>query len=321
MAYKVLIPQDIAQEGKDFLLARGYEIKMGSGIGEADIIRDVADCEAILARTALFPAGVFNAGKKLKVIARHGVGVDNIDVKRATELGVWVTYAPESNALTVSEYVIGAIVALARNFNRLDGELRAGNWELRNKIIGSDLAGKVLGILGLGKIGRLVARKAALGLDMEVIAYDPYVSKENYGDHARPSQSLDEVMRVSDFVTLHLPGTAATKGVVGKRELSLMKKTAFLINAARGEVVVEEELASALKDGIIAGAALDVFDPEPPGRDNPLFDLGNVLLSPHNAALTKECMIRMALHAAQGIDEVLTGRRPAWPVNEPERSR
>jgi D-3-phosphoglycerate dehydrogenase / 2-oxoglutarate reductase len=315
VSYKVLIPQDITEDGKAWLRERGYEIKMGSGASADEIARDVVDCDAILARTAPFPAKVLEAGEKLKVIARHGVGYDNIDVAKATELGIWVTFAPESNANTVAEYTVGCIIALARNLTRSDRESREGNWNFRNQMMGSDLEGKVLGIAGMGKIGRRVAKKAALGLEMKVIGYDPYLAPEQFPDHAIPAKNWEELFSTSDFVTMHIPGGPKTSGIVGKNEFSMMKKTAFLINAARGDVVNEADLIEALREGAIAGAALDVYAKEPPDRDNPLFTMDNVMVTPHNSAHTRECMTRMALHAAQGIHEVLTGKRPTWPVN------
>jgi len=321
MGYKVLIPQEILDEGKDWLRARGYEIKMGSGIKADDIARDVVDCDAILARTAPFPARVLEAGKKLRVIGRHGIGYDNIDVAKATELGIWVTNAPESNAGSVAEFAMGCIIALARNFIRSDRETRAGNWLIRDKMVGSDLEGKVLGIAGLGKIGRRLARKASLGMEMKVIGYDPYLAPEAFPEYATPVATWEELFASSDFISLHMPGGEKNRGIVGRKEFSLMKKTAYLINASRGDVVNEAELVEALKKGVIAGAALDVFAQEPPEKDNPLFSMDNVFLTPHNAALTREAMVRMALGAAQGIDEVLTGRRPTWPVNEPAARR
>jgi D-3-phosphoglycerate dehydrogenase len=175
----------------------------------------------------------------------------------------------------------------------------------------------VLGIVGLGRIGRRLAKKAVLGLDMKVIGYDPYVSPEAFPEQVTPVKNWEELFASSDFISLHLPGGAGNKGIVGRKEFSRMKKTACLINASRGDVVNEAELAEALRNGDIAGAALDVFAQEPPERNNLLFALDNVLLTPHNAALTREAMLRMALGAAQGIDEVLTGKRPTWPVNEP----
>jgi D-3-phosphoglycerate dehydrogenase len=318
MSYKILIPQDIVEEGKKFLTDKGYTIKMGTGITADKIAADVVDCDAILARTAPFPKEVIEAGPKLKVIGRHGVGVDNIDVKTATERGVYVTYAPESNASSVAEYAIGMIIALARNFLSGDKATRSGDWEFRNKVKGSDLAGKTLGLVGAGRVGSLVAKKAVYGLDMNVIVYDPYIKELKGVPEAKIVTDLESVFKTADFISLHLPATPETKGLVGKKYFDMMKKTAYLVNAARGEVVNEKDLYDALKSGRIAGAGLDVFDPEPPKNDNPLYGLGNVILSPHNAALTLECMTRMALHAAMGIDDVLSGRKPKWPVNEPK---
>jgi D-3-phosphoglycerate dehydrogenase len=279
VSYSVLIPQDIAEEGKAWLKERGYEVRMGRGATVEEMALDVVECDAILARTAPLPARVLEAGRKLKVIARHGAGYDNIDVARATELGIWVTFAPESNANTVAEYTIGCIIALARNLARSDSELRRGNWNFRNQMMGSDLEGKVLGIV----------------------------------THA---VSWDELFVASDFVTLHIPGGQKTKGIIGRREFSMMKKSAFLINTARGDIVNESDLIEALREGAIAGAALDVHAQEPPDPDNPLLAMKQVLLTPHSAAHTRECLVRMALDAARGIDEVLTGKRPTWPVND-----
>lgn len=321
MTYKVLIPQDVAQPGKDYLRKRGYEIKMGSGVTADAIAADVFDCDAILARTAPFPAKVIEAGKKLKVISRHGVGYDNINVGKATELGIWVTFAPESNANTVAEHAIGCIFTLARNFIQLDRETRAGNWGIRDKLLGFDLSGKVLSIVGLGKIGRRVAQKASHGLDMKVVGYDPFLKPEQVAEFAAPATSMEEVFGAADFVTVHIPGGAATKGIINKKLFAVMKQTAFFINASRGDVVAESDLIEALRNGTIAGAAIDVYEKEPPPKDHPLMGMGNVLLTPHNASQTRECMIRMALHAAQGIDEVLAGKRPTWPVNDPAKRR
>jgi D-3-phosphoglycerate dehydrogenase len=232
-----------------------------------------------------------------------------------------VTFAPESNANTVAEHAIGCILALARNFIQLDRETRAGNFSIRDKLFGSDLAGKTLGVVGLGKIGRRVAQKAGRGFEMKVVGYDPFLKPEQMTEFATPAASMDEVFSSADFLTLHIPGGASNKGAVGQKQFGLMKKTAFFINASRGDIVDESALIEALRNGAIAGAAIDVFEKEPPQKDNPLMSMSNVLLTPHNASQTRECMIRMALHAAQGIDEVLSGKRPTWPVNDPAKRR
>lgn len=314
MAQKVLIPQDVSEEGKQYLRDRGYEIKMGSGITAEAISADVVDCSAILARTAQFPAEVLRAGKLLKAIGRHGVGYDNIDVNAANELGIAVTYAPESNAKSVAEHTVGLLIACAHNFARQDREFRAGNFEVRNQVKGVDLEGKTLSVIGAGRIGAIVARKAIHGLDMKVVAYDPFVKQLPGLPEVEFVSTIEEAFKRADFVTLHLPSLPQTKGIVDAKLLGLLKPTAYFINAARGELVVEDDLIAALKEKKIAGAGLDVFKDEPPAKDNPLFGLDNVILTPHSAALTKECTTRMALHAAMGIDDVLSGRAPKWPV-------
>lgn len=317
MSYTVLIPQDIMQEGKDYLIKHGYEIKMGSGITVEAIQADVADCDAILARTAPFPAAVLEAGKKLRVVARHGVGVDNIDVKRAEELGIWVTNAPESNSNTVAEHTVLLILALLRRLIPVNESFRGGNFEVRNQLRGNDLAGKTLGIVGLGKIGRLVSRKMA-AFDIDIIGYDAVLNPEQYPEGVTASDGWDDLFTRADFVTLHIPATKETAGIVGEREFRLMKSTACIINTARGEIIDEGALITALQNGDIGGAGLDVFAQEPPDVKNPLIGMQNVVATPHNAALTDECMIRMAVHAAMGIDDVFCGRTPKWPVNEPK---
>jgi D-3-phosphoglycerate dehydrogenase len=317
MGYTVLLPQDVVEEGKKYLTDRGHIIKMGKGITVEQIIEDVKDCDAILARTAPFPKEVIDAGTKLKVIGRHGVGCDNIDVKTATERGIYVTYAPESNANSVAEYAIGMIIALARYFPASDKAVRSGNWDMRNKLPAIDLAGKTLGLVGAGRVGTMVAKKAFFGLDMKVVVFDPYITEIKGVPEAQIVKDPAVIFKESDFVSLHVPATPETKGMVGKKFFDMMKQPAFLVNAARGEIVNEKELYETLKAKRIAGAALDVFDPEPPRADNPLYGLDNVILSPHNAALTREAMARMAVHAAMGIDDVLSGRTPKWPFNKP----
>jgi D-3-phosphoglycerate dehydrogenase len=319
--YKVLIPQDVMEEGKEYLRERGYEIKMGSGITVEEIKKDVVDCDAILARTAPFPEEVIEAGEKLKVIGRHGVGVDNIAVKRAEELGIWVTNARESNSNTVAEYALGMILALGRNFVRGDKATRGKDWEFRNRVRGVDLEGKTLGVLGMGKIGRLVAMKAHYGLSMKVVGYDPFLAAGDFPKEVEKVDGWDEIFKSSDFLSVHIPSTPETKKSIGEKEFGMMKESAYIINAARGDVVDEAALVAALQKGTIAGAGLDVYEQEPPAEDHPLFALDNVILSPHNAALTTECMRRMALHAAQGIHEVISGGEPTWPVNKPKSPR
>ncbi len=321
MAFKVLIPQDITDAGKDYLRENGCEVIIGSASDTDTIIREVADCDAILARTALYPKAVIDAAPKLKVIGRHGIGVDNIDVQHCTEQGIYVTFAPHSNANSVAEHTMYLMLACARNAMLIDEEFRNGNFEIRNKVKGMDLEGKTLGLIGMGRIGQMVAKKATLGFGMKVIAFDPYIKPENAPEGVTLVDSNKAVFEQADFVSLHTPATPETKKSVGMEQFKQMKKGAFLINAARGEVVNEADLIAALEQGEIRGAALDVFEVEPPAKDNSLLKMRNVIPTPHNAALTQESMDRMGLHAAMGIVDVLNGRKPEWGVNTPPNPR
>lgn len=316
MSYKVLIPQDIAEEGKEFLLKRGYEIKMGSGTTEADMIRDVADCDAILLRTAKVSKSVLEAGSNLRIVARHGAGYNNVDIDAASELGIWVTNAPDSTTISVAEFTMGAILAAAKRTFLLANALKEGNFDYKNSHKGVDLYQKTLGIIGLGRIGREVAKKASLGFDMKVIAYAPRAEKETLPDYVALA-SWEQVFRESDFISLHVPLTKETNQMVGSREFDWMKDTSYLINCARGEVVCEADLIEALEKKKIAGVFADVLEQEPPARDNPLFAMEHAVVTPHMASNTQECMVKMAVQAASQIDLVLSGKAPSWPVNQP----
>jgi len=310
---KVLIPQDIVQEGKDYLKKHGHEVVIGSAFDIETIKREVADADALLVRTASYPAEVLEAGKKLKVISRHGVGVDNIDVKKATELGIRVTYTPEANASTVSELALGFLIALARKIVVCDKATRSNNFNIRNTLPITDLSGKTLSIIGFGRIGKLVARKAMHGLDMNIVVYDPYVKAVPEGINL--VKDLKDALKVADFISLHLPSTEETRNLINSKTIKLMKKSVNIVNCARGDLVNESEITTALREGQIAGLATDVFAQEPPPKDHPFFDLENVILTPHNASLTYECMVRMAVQAAEGIVDVLSGKEPTWALN------
>ena len=313
---RVLIPQAVAPEGVAFLEERGHEVVQGSGADVETIVREVSGCDAILARTASFPAAVLEAEPALRVIARHGVGYDNIDVARASELEIQVTFTPEANAGSVAEMTIALMLAITRNLVRADAALRAGDFAIRNRELGVDLIGKTLLVVGVGRIGRLVAQKAHDGLGMRVLGFDP-APAANLPGYVALAAGLDEALTRADVVSLHLPSTPETKGSFDATRLSHVKREAYLVNCARGDIVNEADLAGALREGQIAGAALDVFADEPPAPDHPFFTLPNVIVTPHIAALTRECVIRMAMDAAKGIDDVLAGRPPRWPVNRP----
>ena len=310
---KVLIPQDITCAGKDYLRGHGYEVVVLNHHDEHSIIQAVSECDAILSRTAKITRVIMEHAPKLKVISRHGVGVDHIDLDAATELGIWVTNGPLSNYETVAEHTIAFILALGHRLAEMDEQVRSGNWDARNTRLIHEAGSKTLGILGLGRIGKAVAQRAALGLGMKVIGYDILPDIE-LPDYITRLSSPEEVFG-ADYVSLHIPATDITRNSINKSRFDLMHPHSYLINCARGEILNEDDLYCALTTGKIAGAALDVLQSEPPSPDNPLLTLENVIFSPHNAALTQECYDKMGLHAAQGIHEVLSDKTPTWPVN------
>ncbi|HSB69554.1 MAG TPA: hydroxyacid dehydrogenase [Candidatus Methylomirabilis sp.] len=313
---KILMSQPIHEQGMHFITSRGFEARVAPDFTEATLKQEVQDATGFLVRTAEIPASVIKAGSVLKVIARHGVGYDNIDVAAATRRKIPVCITPRANALSVAEHVLALMLALAKRLVEYDGATRQHEWEVRNSYGAVDLDGKVLGIIGMGRIGTLVCQKAIGAFNMQVQAYDPLVPAavmEQAGATVVPD--IASLLRAADVVTVHVPSTPQTKGLIGEKQLALMKPTAFLINTARGPLVDEAALARALRAKQIAGAGVDVFDPEPPRADNPLFALPNVVLTPHSAGLTVECVIRMATHAAQAIMDVLEGRRPEGVIN------
>jgi len=319
MSYKVLLTEEIDQLGTRYLLDHGYEIKMGSGISESTVIKEIEGCDAVLTRNAVISEKIMRASDKLKVISMHGVGVDKIDVNTATRLGIQVTNAADSNKLSVAEYTIGLMLDLARNIPLYDRELRQGNWNIR-RTLGFDLEGKTLGIIGMGSIGTIVAKKASLGFGMKVLGYKRHVAMEAM-DHVEITSDFDRVIRDSDFLSLHVPSVSATRNLIGARELAMMKPGSYLINTARGEVVDNDALYLALTDGHLAGAAVDVFVGEVPDMSNPLLHLQNIIVTPHTAAFTGESVARMSLYSAMGVDEVLSGKIPTHPVNKVEERK
>lgn len=314
MGFKVLIPEDIAESGKAFLRQRGYEIVVLSGMDREALRREGRDTDAIIARTGAYPEDILEQMPKLKVIARHGVGYNNIPVAYCEERGIFVTITPEANGNAVAEGAIMLMLASARNLVYQAEQVKAGNWAARNKTMGLELSGKTLGIAGCGRIGRMVAAKAALGLDMKVLGYDPLLPTDSPMEHMECVATLEELCERADFVSLHMPETEQTRGMFGSALFRKMGPDATLINCARGGVVNEQELVAALRDGVIRGAALDVTVQEPIPADHPLLQLPNVIVTPHNTAINRETMDRISLHAAQCVDAALRGQTPPWTV-------
>lgn len=316
MARKVLYAQDMDESGKKMMRDAGFELVMAPK-EDPELMKElIKDCEAVASKTFFLTEDILKAGEKLQVVAKHGVGVDNVvDVATATRLGLYVVNTPHANADSVAEKTIAGMLAFSQKIVKQHLATKAFDFESQNCGGMHELKGKTLGILGLGNIGRRVAKIAAMGFDMKVVGYDPYVSPQNLPEYIEYKADMKDVLRNSDFVSLHLGLSPQTAGMMGKEQFALMKKTAVFVNIARGALVVEEELAEAIRTGLIAGAVLDVYSTEPALPDNPLIGLENVLLSPHCAALTEEAMINMSAHSAQGMIEILTGQRPTWCVN------
>jgi len=262
---------------------------------------------------AVITRRVLENAKRLRVIARFGVGYDNIDVEAATERGIVVTYTPGANALSVAEYAVALTFALAKQIVRADKALREHRWEMRLGYSGIELSGKTLGLVGLGRIGTYIANLVR-GLSMTVLAHDPYVVKERVAEFGVELVDLEPLFRQSDFLVVCCALTDETRGLIGEKALGLMKPTAYLINVARGPIVDEQALIRALREKRIAGAGLDVFEKEPP-YDSPLLELENVVAGPHVAALAQDALRRVSIWVAEDTIRVLNHEPPMYPVN------
>ncbi|MGJ8455822.1 hydroxyacid dehydrogenase [Pseudothermotoga sp. U03pept] len=312
---KVMIVQPIHENGVKVLKEAGFEVVYASSSDPQIVAQEIKEIDGVIVRTSPFTAHIIQNAPKLRVIARHGVGVDNVDLEEASKRGIYVVNTPNANALSVAEGTIMFILALAKRLKDMDRATREGNFKIRDEFSTIDIDGKVLGVVGLGSIGSLVAKKCQAAFSMRIIAYDPYVSKQKAQDLSVELVSLEELLERSDFVSIHVPLTSQTRNLIGEAQLRMMKQTAFIINMSRGPVWDEMAVLKALNQGWIKGAATDVFVDEPPPSDHPFFNCEKILLTPHNSALTQECVIRMAEGAAQGVIEVLTGREPQFPVN------
>ena len=279
-------------------------------ITEDELLTEIADADAIVnVRSISINRKIIEAAKNLRIIARHGLGYETIDVDAASERNIVVTRATAQGPYPVAEFTIGLLLALSKKYIPAHASVKSGKWESL-KYMGIEVRNKTLGIIGLGAIGSLVARMAASGLQMRVIAYDPYVSEEKARDVGAKLMDFHSLLRESDYISVHAAVTKESKGILGRKEFDVMKKGVFVINCARGEILDEKALYEALRSGKVAGAALDVFTEEPPPRDNPILGLENVILTPHAAGVTDESLERMAISIAENIVNIAQGRLP-----------
>ena len=310
---RVLVTESLAERGLA-LLGDDFDVDVRTELAAEGLAEAIEPYDALVVRSqTTVDAPVIEAGTNLKVVARAGIGLDNVDVEAATRRGVMVVNAPQSNILSAAEHTMALLLALARNIPQADAALRGGAWA-RERFQGVELHGKTLGIIGLGRVGTMVAQRA-LSFGMRLIAFDPYVSRDRareLGIELMPD--LGALLVQADVVTIHLPRTSETEALIGERELGLMKEDARIVNTARGGIVDEGALAEALRSGRLGGAALDVFDGEPV-TEHPLFDLPNVVVTPHLGAATREAQDKAGIAIAEMVRLALKGEFVPYAVN------
>lgn len=315
--YKVLVSDSLSASGLAPLrAASGIEVDVRTGLPPAKLLEIIGDYDALLVRSSTtVTADLIQAGKRLRVVGRAGVGVDNIDVDAATQAGVIVVNAPTGNVVAAAEHTVAMLLALARHIPQADAHVRAGQWK-RNQFLGVEVRNKILGTVGLGRVAQEVVRRAQ-GLGMHVIAFDPYVSADYAAQRGVRLVSMDDLLAESDFLTVHVPLTAQTANLIDRDQLARMKPTARLLNVARGGVINEHALVEAIQAGTIAGAALDVFTDEPLGADSPLRSADKIILTPHLGGSTLEAQEQVAEDVALQVIDVLNDRPARYAVNAP----
>ena len=315
---KVLLPQPIESEAIALLEQANCTITVAADPKPETVLPLIKDAHGLILRTGItITRELLAAADELLVISRTGGGLDNVDVAAATEKEIIVTSNPGVNTISVAEHVLSMMLALSKKLYLLDSAVRQGNFGIRYRNLPRDLHGKTIGLLGFGRIGSAIGRICRQTFDMQVLAYDPYLTVEKKNELSPGVKFVEpeELLSNSDVVSIHVPLTDQTRDLVDGPEIALMKPEAILINASRGGVVNEAALCEALQNNRIAGAGLDVFSREPVPQDHPLLKLENVILTPHSAALTSECVTRMATGAAKCVLDVFAGRQPPNVAN------
>lgn len=314
MKYRVLVSDPLAEEGIEIL--KGFaDVDVNTGLTEDQLVAIIGDYDALLVRSGTeVTARVIDAGGKLKFIGRAGAGVDNIDTDAATRRGIIVANAPEGNTLAATEHTMAMMLSLARNIPQATASLKKSEWK-RSKFMGVELNDKVLGVMGFGRIGREVAKRAQ-AMEMKVIAYDPFITKEKAATLGVEMVPLDELFRRADVITVHTPLIKETRHVINAKTIATMKDGVRLINCARGGIIDEKALADGIASGKVAGAALDVFESEPP-TDSPVIGLDRVIVTPHLGASTVEAQQNVAISVANQCISVLSGGAAKYVVNAP----
>ena len=312
---KILVTDPLAEEGVEVLKKEGFVVDCKGKLSPEELAKVIPGYDGLIVRSGTrVTKEAIEQATKLKVIGRAGVGLDNVDIKAATAKGVIVMNSPSGNTISTAEHTLAMIFALARNIPQANSSLKSKKWE-KKKFSGSELYGKTLGVLGLGRVGSRVARIAS-SLGMKVIGYDPFISPEKAAKIQVRLVEIKKLFRESDYITVHTPLTSETKGIVGRKEFKLMKEGVRIINCARGGIIDEKALCEALKGGKVKGAALDVYEKEPP-TESPLLDLDNVIVTPHLGASTKEAQINVARDIARQICDVLKRKISLHTANVP----
>lgn len=310
----VLLSEEIHPDGRARLEAHA-NVRLASALDEVTLCVAARDADAIVLRSrGYISAAVMDAAPRLRVIGRHGVGVDNVDVEAATAHGIQVVNVPDANVISVSEHVIAMILSLVRHVREADRAVRSGDWTQRDRELGWEITGGTLGVVGLGAIGQRVSRICRAAFDMTILYADTESRPEAEEALGARRVTLDELLEVADVVTLHVPLLPSTRNLIGRRELDMMRTDALLVNTSRGAVVDEHALAEALCGGKLGGAAIDVFTEEPPPLNHPLLSCERALVTPHSAGMTQQSSKRMAM-VVEDILTVLTGGEPRHPVN------
>jgi D-3-phosphoglycerate dehydrogenase / 2-oxoglutarate reductase len=316
-SHRVLVTDTLAESGLDILRAASdVDLQYRPGLKGADLLDAVRETDSLITRSGTaVTKELVNAGDRLRIIGRAGVGLDNVDVDACTARGILVINAPTANIMSATEHTMAMLLALCRNIPEAHASVKRVEWT-RAKFMGMELNGKTLGVIGLGRIGsRVTVRARAFG--MRVIAYDPYIAPTAFERVAAEQVSLEELLAQSDVITVHTPLTDETHGMIGAAEIARMKDGVVLVNCARGGIYEEEALAAALNSGKVAGAAVDVFEKEPPSKDDPLLQAKNIILSPHIGANTVEAQDRVAVQTAEMVVEALRGSIFVSAVNLP----
>ncbi len=312
---RILVSDPIADDGVAALADHGAEVEVKTGLSADQLKSMIGEFDALVVRSETkVTRAILAAAGRLKVVGRAGVGVDNIDLEAATEKGVVVVNAPTGNIISAAEHAIALMLALARHIPEANASLRSGKWE-RTRFMGLEVRGKTLGVIGLGQVGSEVTRRAR-GLEMRVLALDPFVPEERARVVGADLVTKEELLRESDFISVHTTLTEGTKSLLGEKELRAMKPTARVINTARGGIINEAALEKALRESWIAGAAVDVFEKEPV-TDHPLFKVDNIVVTPHLGASTAEAQERVAVDVADQVLAVLAGEPARYAVNAP----